>query len=326
MRRSSDRNPSYTEGSPLDLVAKKIAELKGKKVKDIAAIMLYEALFEKLDNNLNINLSDLLELRKLGSKVSKGINILKEECKADAERNGHVIDDEGLYCIHCTSNVCEATTVECSGKYTQSSASTASQSGTQNPYPIVGSPEWSEMFKGGPPIGPLQRTGLGDYPTKEQMHAAHATAAAGRPVYFHKVQHVDPSITPLPQAGTPEFIKMVQNMPAGPVRDALIAKHKNEIPELLTLRRTGLGDYVNPALPTAAAAAAAVNHSLGLYVPSAVASQPLEPSAAASQPRLARHNTYFKHHNAPKGGHRKKRTLRKRRTHRRKQRTLRKHH
>lgn len=57
--------------------------------------------------------------------------------------------------------------------------------------------------------------------------------------------------------------------------------------------------------------------------------QPLEPSAAASQPpqlRLARHNTYFKHHNAPKGGHRKKRTLRKRRTHRRKQRTLRKHH
>jgi hypothetical protein len=110
----SSINSSYEKGSPLDLVSKKLAELKKENVRDIAAIVTYEDLFSKLDNNLDVNLSDLLKLKELGStKFNTGIKKLKDECMDDAKAKGHEIDENGLYCKKCKINVCDATSVEC---------------------------------------------------------------------------------------------------------------------------------------------------------------------------------------------------------------------
>lgn len=110
----SSINSSYEKGSPLDLVSNKLAELEKENVKDIAAIVTYKDLFSKLDNNLDVNLSDLLKLKELGStKFNTGIKKLKDECMDDAKDKGHEIDENGLYCKKCKINVCDATSVEC---------------------------------------------------------------------------------------------------------------------------------------------------------------------------------------------------------------------
>ena len=167
----------YVKGSPLDLVSKKIAELK-------KAIVTYEALFEKLDNNLNLNLSDLLKLREIGSNVNKGIKTLKEECIYDAKRNGHVIDDEGLYCINCKLNVCEATDGECPNSILRASAVSAASipdlqprhTSLPFPFPISGSLP--------PNTTRLARTGLSGYTAPNVL--AKLAASKGTPKGGHR--------------------------------------------------------------------------------------------------------------------------------------------
>ena len=172
----------YVKGSPLDLVSKKIAELK-------KTVVTYEALFDKLENNLNLNLSDLLELRKLGSNVNKGIKTLKEECIDDAKRNGHVIEDKGLYCINCKLNVCEATDGECSNNMLRASAESIQDLQPKHtslpfPFPISGSLPPNTTI--------LARTGLSGYTAPNvlaKLAASKGTTKGGRRTHRKRRTH-----------------------------------------------------------------------------------------------------------------------------------------
>lgn len=105
---------SYREGSPLDLVQKKIDELEKENGRVTAAIKTYTELFKKLDKDLPVNLSDVLKLQKLGSReFNTEIEKRKGNYLAGATAKYHEIDENGLYCKNCGMNVYDATLVNC---------------------------------------------------------------------------------------------------------------------------------------------------------------------------------------------------------------------